>query len=135
MRWRRLLTAVLCASAACGTGSSHHAERTGPLTGLGLTPRSYRGNDLPDFLALVHGNADLLMHAGPWSELTQPQSVFHVVSALAAQQGLGAVLVLSPSSAGRLLQPLDDATRAGYTSRCAPTLASINPNTWAWATK
>ncbi len=100
---------------------------TRPLTGLGLTPRSYQGSDLPDFLALVHGNADLLMHAGAWSELGQPNSAFHVMSALAAQQGLDTVIVLSPSAAGTLLQPLDDATRAGYLASLGSFLAEYQP--------
>ena len=97
------------------------------LTGFGLSPRTYEGSGLPDYLALVSGNADLLLHAGAWSELAQPGSAFHVLSALAGQQAAQTVIVLSPSSAGSLLQPLDEATRVGFLGSLRAFLAEYQP--------
>lgn len=80
-----------------------------PRTGFALSPKSYTGSDLPDFLALIEGNAEILMHAGAWAELQQPQPSFVVIDGVAQQQGLTSLFVLSPATAGA--SPLTDATR------------------------
>lgn len=121
------LVLALLVGASCGSDPSP-VPSASPRTGFGLSPQSYEGNDLPDFLTLVRGNADLLMHAGAWSELARPNSPFHVMSALAAQQGLDTVIVLSPSAAGQLLQPLDNATRAGYLDSLRAFLSEFHPD-------
>ena len=87
---------------------------SGPDIGVALSPKSYTEPDFPDFLALVNGRVDLLMHAGDWAELDSPASPFHVLATLAEQQGAEAVVVLGPSSAEHLIRPLDVATTERY---------------------
>ena len=98
-----------------------------PLTGFGLSPKSYSATDFPAFLSLVKGNADLLMHAGGWAELATAGSPFHVVSTLAPQQGMDTVIVISPSSAGALLGPLDATTHDAYLASLRAFLGEFQP--------
>ena len=84
------------------------------LVGVAMSPRSYTGSDLPDFLELVEPHTDVLMHAGDWAELADPGSPFHVFSTLAADQGAEFAMVISPSAGEELLRPLDAATVDDY---------------------
>lgn len=102
-------------------------ELAPPLIGFGLSPKSYSATDFPEFLSLVKGNADLLMHAGAWSELATAGSPFHVVSTLAPQQGMDTVIVISPSSAGALLRPLDATTHDAYLASLRAFLGEFQP--------
>ena len=96
-----------------------------PLTGFALSPKSYSGTDLPDFLGLIRGNADVLMHAGGWAELQQPQPAFTVIAGVAGQQGLETLFVLSP--VGQQKGALDDAGRAALVDALRTFLATNHP--------
>ena len=147
LRIRRLVTvlgAFALASAACGVdtapdqapASTVPAESlsvTPPGTepaartrfGFGLSPSSYAGTDLPDFLDRIEGNTDVLMHAGDWGELDG--TVFDVAGTLAKQTGSDFVAVVSPSTAGDLIRPLDEATRERYVSSLRTFVAEQRP--------
>ncbi|MDO8391600.1 MAG: hypothetical protein Q7V57_14055 [Actinomycetota bacterium] len=96
-----------------------------PRTGFALSPKSYTGSDLPDFLALIDGNADILMHAGGWTELLQPQPSFTVIDGLAQQQGLDSLFVLNPVVAGAA--PLTDASRGQLVTALREFLTAHQP--------
>lgn len=93
--------------------------------GFGLSPASYAGSDLPDFLDRIDGNADFLMHAGDWGELDE--SVFTVAATLARDTGLGFVAVVSPNAAGNLTRPLDETTRSRYLASIAAFVSEQRP--------
>ena len=95
--------------------------------GLALTPRSFAGTDLPDFLSTIAGNSDLLMHAGDWGDLDEPDSAFDLTATLASQQSMDAVIVISPNSGEQLIRPLDEATRDRYLSSLRRFLTEQQP--------
>ena len=105
-----------CAAEPTPADSNPPAEEadSGPAFGFALSPRSYEGNDLPEFLDLIDDHADVLMHAGDWADLESASGPFHVMSALADQRGLDTLVVVSPSKAAELIRPLDDPTRTDY---------------------
>lgn len=102
-------------------------EAEGSDIGVALSPKSYTAPDFPDFLELVRGEVDVLMHAGDWAGLDDPASPFHVLSTLATQQGADAVVVLGPSSADHLIRPLDEATEQRYLSSLRAFLQEHQP--------
>lgn len=79
-----------------------------------MTPRAYDEARFTEFLDRAVEAGDLLMHAGDWADLEAGDSPFHVLATVAADRGLDPVIVVSPSDAGHLFRPLDDATVARY---------------------
>lgn len=122
---------VSVATLALGCQSSNETEATvGPSpatrvdssaeqnmqlqTGFAVSQRSYEGKHFPEFLELVEGNADVLLHAGDWAELASPTSPFQVIAALAALQDQHVAIVLSPSSGPDMLRELTESTKTAY---------------------
>ena len=103
------------------------ATASWPQRGVAMTPRSYEGSDLPDFLDQVQGHTQVLMHAGDWIDLEKPTSAFHVTSTLAAQRGMDSMIVLSPSNGTRLIRPIDQETTERYLDGLEAFLAQHQP--------
>lgn len=145
IRWLITVVSVLAlVGAACGADTQPDRPEHAPTStasasptspgidlpdrtqfGFGLSPSSYTGTDLPDFLDRIEGNTDVLMHAGDWGELDG--TVFDVAATLAEQRGLGFVAVVSPSAAGDLIRPLDGATRERYLASLRTFVAEQRP--------
>ncbi|MEQ8716712.1 MAG: hypothetical protein RIE08_03810 [Acidimicrobiales bacterium] len=112
-----LLFAPLVVLSGCAGGDDDGAEpiddatgHTATLRGVALTPRSFGEADVATFLDLADRAGDVLMHAGDWADLATAGNAFEVVEVIGPEHGMVPLVVVSASSAGQLLAPLDAGT-------------------------
>ncbi len=91
-------------------------QPAGPLTGVSLSPKSFQPADFIDFFQKAAQAGDIVSWAGDWQELSSATSGANTVAGLAATYGYIPVLQLQffNQASGRLLRPLDEATRQVY---------------------
>jgi hypothetical protein len=125
---RRIIAAVVLIGVVAGACGVETATVTGDRIGFGLSPRSYEGGDLPEFLDLIDDTGDVLMHAGDWRGLATEGNPFEVTIRLAEQRGLESMVVLSANNAGALIRPLDDPTSEEYLDLLRTFLGDFRPD-------
>ncbi|MCX6767261.1 MAG: hypothetical protein NTY90_00820 [Candidatus Micrarchaeota archaeon] len=99
------------------------------LKGVSLSPRSFQAADFTDFLEKAKQAGKALEWAGDWNELGAAQGGPAVVAELAPANGLAPVVEAQffTQSTGRLLRPLDDATRQAYKESAAAFAEKYKP--------
>ncbi len=92
------------------------ASSSTPLKGVSLSPKSFQADDFTDFWEKATQSGKLVSWAGDWNELSNSKSGPKVVSSLAIKYGLIPVVEAQffTQSNGKLLRPLDDATKLTY---------------------
>lgn len=86
------------------------------LKGVSLSPKSFQAGDFTEFWEKAAQSGKVVSWAGDWNELSSSQSGPKVVSALAAKYELIPIVEAQffTQSNGKLLRPLDDATKLAY---------------------
>lgn len=103
-----------------GAGSPPAAESTPPrestLKGVALSPKSFEPADFTDFFERAAQAGKVVAWAGDWNELGGAKGGPRVVTELARTRGYVPVIEAQffHQDGGRLLRPLDEATKRSY---------------------
>lgn len=99
------------------------------LKGVSLSPKSFQPDDFKDFFSKAKEAGDMVSWAGDWNELGAQDGAPAVVSGLAGTYGYTPVIEAQFFSQkdGKLLRPLDAATRAQYKSAAADFAKKYRP--------
>lgn len=114
-----IIISIATASAGCSgpaTPTAPPASASSPEKGVSLSPRTYDQPGFEDFFTLSGQAGNTVTWAGDWDQLGVPGQGPEYVTATASKYGVTPVLILTyySQSEGRLLRPLDAATRARY---------------------
>lgn len=101
-----------------------------PLKGTSLSPKSFASSDFTGFFARAKEAGNAVMWAGDWNELINTQSgAPAVMSALADNYKLTPVVEAQffTQSTGKLIRPLDAATKENYRKSAAAFAETFKP--------
>ncbi|MFH1072201.1 MAG: hypothetical protein V1743_02115 [Nanoarchaeota archaeon] len=96
---------------------SDNKPSTGVMKGVSLSPKSFQGDDFKDFFTKANQAGSIITWAGDWQELTKTENGGPTVVASLASTYEYIPLIQAQfftQSTGKLLRPLDDATKQSY---------------------
>ncbi len=99
---------------ACGNKPPQQSDSL--LKGVSLSPRSFQSADFTDFFEKAKQAGSMISWAGDWNELNNTTNGAKVVAELASTYDYIPLIQLQffTQSTGKLLRPLDDATKQTY---------------------